>query len=46
MHKIGEDHRERLDIVAAQVHVVVTLRPKYTPKTCSGDVAEASTPCR
>ena len=29
MHKIGEDRTERLDIIPAQVQVIVTVRPKY-----------------
>jgi transposase len=29
MHKIGEDRSERLDIVPAQLRVIVTVRPKY-----------------
>ncbi len=28
MHKIGEDRSERLDIVPAQLRVIVTVRPK------------------
>ena len=29
MHRIGEDRSERLDIVPAQLRVIVTVRPKY-----------------
>src|SRR5690606_40127832 len=29
LHKIGEERSERLDIVPAQLRVVVTIRPKY-----------------
>ncbi len=29
MHKISEDRSERLDIVPAQLRVIVTIRPKY-----------------
>ena len=32
MHKIGEDRSERLDIVPAQLRVIVTVRPKYAPR--------------
>jgi transposase len=28
LHKIGEDRTERLDIVPAQLRVIVTVRPK------------------
>jgi len=30
MHRIGEDRTERLDIVPAQLRVLVTVRPKYS----------------
>lgn len=33
MHKIGEDRSERLDIVPAQLRVIVTVRPKYACRT-------------
>ena len=36
MHKIGEDRSERLDIVPAQLRVIVTVRPKYACRTVSG----------
>jgi transposase len=35
MHKIGEDRSERLDIVPAQLRVIVTVRPKYACRTCT-----------
>lgn len=35
MHKIGEDRTERLDIVPAQLRVIVTVRPKYACRSCS-----------
>ena len=44
MHKIGEDHSERLDIVPAQLRVIVTVRPKYACRTCAGGVKQAPGP--
>ena len=38
MHKIGEDRTERLDIVPAQLRVIVTVRPKYACRTCTDGV--------
>ncbi|OWY17142.1 IS66 family transposase, partial [Thioclava sp. JM3] len=35
MHKIGEDRTERLDIVPAQLRVLVTVRPKYACRACT-----------
>ena len=29
MHRIGEDRTERLDIIPAQLRVIVTIRPRY-----------------
>ncbi|MFO7854368.1 MAG: IS66 family transposase, partial [Paracoccaceae bacterium] len=44
MVKIGEDRAHRLDIVPAQLRVLVTLRPRYAcPKGRAG-VAQAPTP--
>jgi len=40
MHKIGEDRSERLDIVPAQLRVIVTLRPKYACRTCTDGVTQ------
>ena len=34
MIRIGEDRTERLDIVPAQLRVIVTVRPKYACRTC------------
>ena len=34
MVKIGEDRAERLDIVPAQLRVIVTVRPKYACRRC------------
>lgn len=44
MHKIGEDRTERLDIVPAQLRVLVTVRPKYACRACTDGVAQASAP--
>ena len=44
MHKIGEDRTERLDIVPAQLRVIVTVRPKYACRACSDGVTQAVAP--
>lgn len=44
MHRIGEDRNERLDIVPAQLRVMVTVRPKYACRTCTDGVTQAPTP--
>ena len=44
MHKIGEDRTERLDIIPAQLQVIVTIRPKYACRTCTDGVTQAPTP--
>ena len=44
MHRIGEDRNERLDIVPAQLNVIVTIRPKYACHTCTDGVTQAPTP--
>jgi transposase len=44
MHRIGEDRTERLDIVPAQLRVIVTVRPKYACRTCTDGVTQAPTP--
>lgn len=44
MHKIGEDRTERLDIVPAQLRVIVTVRPKYACRTCTDGVTQALAP--
>ncbi|GHG11428.1 IS66 family transposase [Paracoccus sp. KCTC 42845] len=41
MHKIGEDRTERLDIVPAQLRVIVTVRPKYACRSCTDGVTQA-----
>ena len=38
MARIGEDRAERLDIVPAQLRVIVTIRPKYACRTCEEGV--------
>ena len=44
MAKIGEDVSERLDVIPAQLRVLVTRRPKYACRRCSGAVAQAHAP--
>ena len=44
MHKIGEDRTERLDIVPAQLRVIVTIRPKYACRVCTDGVTQAPAP--
>lgn len=44
MAKIGEDVSERLDIVPAQLRVLVTRRPRYACRRCSGVVVQAHAP--
>jgi len=44
MTKIGEDVSERLDVVPAQLRVLVTRRPRYACRRCSGAVAQAHAP--
>jgi transposase len=44
MARIGEDRSERLDIVPAQFRVMVTVRPKYACRRCSGAVVQAPAP--
>ena len=44
MHKIGEDRSERLDIVPAQLRVIVTVRPKYACRICTDGVTQAPAP--
>jgi transposase len=38
-HRIGEDVAERLDVIPAQLKVIVTRRPKYACRACAGEVA-------
>jgi transposase len=44
MVRIGEDRTERLDIVPAQLRVIVTVRPKYACPGCKGGVTQAKSP--
>ena len=44
MVRIGEDRTERLDIVPAQLRVLVTVRPKYACPVCEQGVTHQS-PC-
>lgn len=44
LHKIGEDRSERLDIVPAQLRVIVTVRPKYACRICTDGVTQALAP--
>ena len=44
MSKIGEDVSERLDLIPAQLRVLVTRRPKYACRRCSAAVAQAHAP--
>src|SRR6202140_1067495 len=46
LHRIGEDRSERLDIVPAQLRVLVTRRPKYACRTCEDGVMQAPAPAR
>ena len=44
MTKIGEDRTERLDVVPAQLQVIVTVRPKYACRKCEDGVTQAPAP--
>ena len=44
MVKIGEDRTERLDVVPAQLQVIVTIRPKYACRSCEEGVTQAPAP--
>ena len=46
LHRIGEDVAERLDIVPAQVRVIVIRRPKYACRACEDVVVQAPAPAR
>lgn len=41
MHRIGEDRTERLDIVPAQLRVLVDIRPKHACRACPDGAAQA-----
>ena len=44
MARIGEDVSRRLDVIPAQFRVLVTRRPKYACRRCSGAVVQAHAP--
>lgn len=44
MTKIGEDVSKRLGVIPAQWRVLVTRRPKYICRHCSGPVVQAHAP--
>ncbi len=44
MERMGEDRTERLDIVPAQLQVIVTVRPKYACRVCQEGVTQAEAP--
>jgi transposase len=46
LHRIGEDVAERLDIVPAQIRVLVVRRPKYACRSCEDVVVQAAAPAR
>ena len=46
LHRIGEDVSERLDIVPAQLRVIVMRRPKYACRACEDVVMQAPAPAR
>jgi len=46
LHCIGEDVSERLDIIPAQFRVIVTRRPKYACRACTGGITQAPAPAR
>jgi transposase len=46
LHLIGEDRAERLDIVPAQLRVLVVRRPKYACRACEDVVVQAPAPPR
>ncbi len=46
LHRIGEDVSERLDVVPAQLRVLVVRRPKYACRACTDGVSQAPAPAR
>ena len=44
MHRIGEDRTERLDVIPAQLRVIVTVRPKYACRSCAEGITQAPAP--
>ena len=46
LHRISEDSSERLDIVPAQMRVLLVRRPKYACRACEEVVLQAAAPAR
>jgi transposase len=46
LHRIGEDRSEKLDIIPAQLRVLVVRRPKYACRACEDVVVQAAAPAR
>jgi transposase len=46
LHLIGEDRADQLDIVPAQLRVLVIRRPKYACRACEDVVVQAPAPAR
>jgi transposase len=46
LHRIGEDRSEKLDIIPAQLRVLIVRRPKYACRACEEVVVQASAPAR
>ena len=46
LHRIGEDVAERIDIIPAQMRVLVTRRPKYACRSCEEGVVQAPASAR
>jgi transposase len=46
LHRIGEDVSERLDIIPAQLRVLLIRRPKYGCRACEEVVVQAEAPAR
>ncbi|MGD9925730.1 MAG: IS66 family transposase [Pseudorhodoplanes sp.] len=46
LHRIGEDRSERLDIIPAQLRVLVVRRPKYACRACEEVMVQAPAPAR
>jgi transposase len=46
MHVIGEEQSQRLDVIPAQFRILVTRRPKYACRACSGAIVQAPAPER
>ena len=44
LHRIGEDVSERLDVVAAQIRVLVIRRPRYACRSCEDVVVHPRQP--